>query len=152
MKGGHGGFGAPLAGNFGRLLMRGEFNSELYGPLQSLYEEGRKEGTDVWIHKNRCARLPPSTASTSQSTPVPQPEAEQADSKDPVSNRYEALTSLLVTTSQEPHNFGGPFSLQPLPSLPLMSIHSDKPTPTVVSYPDWKVCLSAVPFHIFTIN
>ena len=53
MKGGHGGFGAELAGGFGRLLMRGEFNSELYGPLQGLYEQGRDAGTDVWIHKNR---------------------------------------------------------------------------------------------------
>ena len=53
MKGGHGGFGAHLAEPFGRLLMRGEYNSELYGPLQGLYEDGRREGTDVWIHKNR---------------------------------------------------------------------------------------------------
>ena len=53
MKGGRGGFGADLGEPFGRLLMRGEFNSELYGPLQTLYEEGRSEGTDVWIHKNR---------------------------------------------------------------------------------------------------
>lgn len=53
MKGGRGGFGAELAGGFGRLLMRGEFNSDLYGPLQNLYEEGRRDGTDVWIHKNR---------------------------------------------------------------------------------------------------
>ncbi|KAI0756936.1 Isochorismatase hydrolase [Daedaleopsis nitida] len=57
MKGGHGGFGAQLAEPFGRLLMRGEFNSELYGPLQGLYEEGRKEGTDVWIHKNRMSGI-----------------------------------------------------------------------------------------------
>ena len=53
MKGGRGGFGADLGEPFGRLLMRGEFNSELYGPLQTLYEDGRSEGTDVWIHKNR---------------------------------------------------------------------------------------------------
>ena len=58
MKGGHGGFGAQLAEPFGRLLMRGEFNSELYEPLQGLYEEGWKEGTDVWIHKNRYACYP----------------------------------------------------------------------------------------------
>ncbi|OSD03380.1 Isochorismatase hydrolase [Trametes coccinea BRFM310] len=57
MKSGRGGFGAPLPGDFGRLLMRGEFNSELYGPLQGLYEEGRREGTDVWIHKNRMSGL-----------------------------------------------------------------------------------------------
>ena len=55
MKGGRGGFGSELPDPFGRLLMRGEYNSELYGPLQTLYEDGRKEGTDVWIHKNRYA-------------------------------------------------------------------------------------------------
>ena len=54
MKSGRGGFGSDLPAPFGRLLMRGEFNSELYGPLQGLYEEGWKEGTDVWIHKNHC--------------------------------------------------------------------------------------------------
>ncbi|KAI0655135.1 Isochorismatase hydrolase [Cubamyces menziesii] len=56
-KGGRGGFGSVLPGDFGRLLMRGEYNSELYGPLQALYEEGRREGTDVWIHKNRMSGL-----------------------------------------------------------------------------------------------
>ncbi|TFK93484.1 Isochorismatase hydrolase [Polyporus arcularius HHB13444] len=56
-KGGHGGFGAELAGGFGRLLMRGEFNSDLYGPLQGLYEQGRDAGTDVWIHKNRMSGI-----------------------------------------------------------------------------------------------
>lgn len=54
MKGGKGGFGAPLPGEFGRLLMRGAYNSELYGPLQALYEQGKEAGTDVWVHKNRC--------------------------------------------------------------------------------------------------
>ena len=53
MKRGSGGFGSELPEPFGRLLMRGEFNSELYGPLQGLYEQGRDAGTDVWIHKNR---------------------------------------------------------------------------------------------------
>jgi hypothetical protein len=53
MKGGKGGFGAQLPEPFGRLLMRNQFNSQLYGPLQHLYEEGEKAGTDVWIHKNR---------------------------------------------------------------------------------------------------
>ncbi len=33
--------------------MRGELNSELYGPLQTEYEAGKVKGTDVWIHKNR---------------------------------------------------------------------------------------------------
>ena len=53
MKNGKGGFGSELPSSFGRLLMRGEYNSALYGPLQHLYEEGRAHGTDVWIHKNR---------------------------------------------------------------------------------------------------
>ena len=53
MKGGRGGFGAELSGDFGRLLMRGSYNADLYGPLQKLYEHGRDAGTDVWIHKNR---------------------------------------------------------------------------------------------------
>ncbi|TBU63890.1 Isochorismatase hydrolase [Dichomitus squalens] len=57
MKSGRGGFGSQLPGPFGRLLMRGEYNSELYGPLQGLYEEGRQEGTDVWIHKNRMSGI-----------------------------------------------------------------------------------------------
>ncbi|KAI0778242.1 Isochorismatase hydrolase [Trametes elegans] len=56
-KSGRGGFGAPLPGEFGRLLMRGEFNTDLYGPLQGLYEEGRGEGTDVWINKNRMSGI-----------------------------------------------------------------------------------------------
>lgn len=53
MKSGTGGFGSELPGQFGRLLMRDQLNSALYGPLQHLYEEGKKTGTDVWIHKNR---------------------------------------------------------------------------------------------------
>lgn len=53
MKGGYGGFGTEIPGNFGRLLMRGARNSELYGPLQEEYLKGQKDGTDVWIHKNR---------------------------------------------------------------------------------------------------
>ncbi|KAH8100672.1 Isochorismatase hydrolase [Cristinia sonorae] len=57
MKSGKGGFGSKLAGEFGRLLMRGEYNSDLYGPLQPLYEEGKAKGTDVWIHKNRMSGL-----------------------------------------------------------------------------------------------
>ena len=52
-KDGKGGFGSELPGGFGRLLMRGAFNSELYGPLQTEYEKGKDQGTDVWIHKNR---------------------------------------------------------------------------------------------------
>lgn len=57
MKGGKGGFGGQLEGDFGRLLMRDAFNSELYGPLQPEYEKGVKLGTDVWIHKNRMSGL-----------------------------------------------------------------------------------------------
>lgn len=57
MKAGRGGFGAQMAGDFGRLLMRGAYNSDLYGPLQKLYEDGKADGTDVWIHKNRMSGL-----------------------------------------------------------------------------------------------
>lgn len=56
-KSGRGGFGSQMPGNFGRLLMRGEYNSELYGPLQAEYEAGKAKGTDVWIHKNRMSGL-----------------------------------------------------------------------------------------------
>lgn len=58
MKNGRGGFGADLPGNWGRLLMRGAANSDLYGPLQDEYLKGKELGTDVWIHKNRFAVLP----------------------------------------------------------------------------------------------
>ncbi|KIK47827.1 hypothetical protein CY34DRAFT_73123 [Suillus luteus UH-Slu-Lm8-n1] len=57
MKGGFGGFGSEMPGNFGRLLMRDARNSELYGPLQEEYLKGEKEGTDVWIHKNRMSGI-----------------------------------------------------------------------------------------------
>lgn len=57
MKNGRGGFGAQLPDNFGRLLMREQYNSALYGPLQGLYEQGKELGTDVWIHKNRMSGL-----------------------------------------------------------------------------------------------
>ena len=56
MRNGRGGFGAELPGLFGRLLMRDQYNTELYGPLQHMYLEGKEKGTDVWIHKNRCVR------------------------------------------------------------------------------------------------
>ncbi|KAE9408094.1 Isochorismatase hydrolase [Gymnopus androsaceus JB14] len=52
-----GGFGSTLPGDFGKLLMRGEKNSELYGPLQGLYEDGKDKGTDFWIHKNRMSGI-----------------------------------------------------------------------------------------------
>jgi hypothetical protein len=53
MKSKLGGFGSQMAGDFGRLLMRGEKNADLYGPLQSEYMSGKSKGTDHWIHKNR---------------------------------------------------------------------------------------------------
>jgi hypothetical protein len=53
MKSGTGGFGSPLPAPFGRLLMRGEYNSDLYEPLQEAYLKGKEAGTDIWIHKNR---------------------------------------------------------------------------------------------------
>ncbi|KAI0032755.1 Isochorismatase hydrolase [Vararia minispora EC-137] len=56
-KSGRGGFGAEIPGGWGRLLMRGARNSELYGPLQDAYVQGEKAGTDVWIHKNRMSGL-----------------------------------------------------------------------------------------------
>ncbi|KAI0682687.1 Isochorismatase hydrolase [Cytidiella melzeri] len=57
MKNGRGGFGSDLPEPFGRLLMRDQYNSQLYGPLQHLYEQGKADGTDVWIHKNRMSGL-----------------------------------------------------------------------------------------------
>ncbi|KAJ8515381.1 hypothetical protein ONZ45_g7213 [Pleurotus djamor] len=57
MKGGKGGFGAELPGGFGRLLMRGAYNSDLYGPLQEEYLKGKEAGTDFWIHKNRMSGI-----------------------------------------------------------------------------------------------
>lgn len=42
-----------MGGDFGKLLMRGSYNADLYGPLQAEYTKGKEEGTDVWIHKNR---------------------------------------------------------------------------------------------------
>lgn len=45
----------------GQLLMRETWNAGLYGPLQKIYEEGRKlddtKRPDVWIHKNRMSAL-----------------------------------------------------------------------------------------------
>ena len=41
----------------GRLLMRDQWNSALFPPLDQLYEEGKKleSKPDVWIHKNRMS-------------------------------------------------------------------------------------------------
>ncbi|KAH9843049.1 Isochorismatase hydrolase [Rhodofomes roseus] len=57
MKNGRGGFGSKLPEPFGRLLMRGEYNADLYGPLHQLYLEGKKEDADDWIHKNRMSGI-----------------------------------------------------------------------------------------------
>ncbi|KAJ8083861.1 hypothetical protein PM082_002627 [Marasmius tenuissimus] len=57
-----GGFGSKLPGDFGRLLVRGERNSDLYGPLQDEFIKGQQAGTDVWIHKNRMSALWDQTA------------------------------------------------------------------------------------------
>ncbi|KAI0052864.1 Isochorismatase hydrolase [Auriscalpium vulgare] len=56
-KRGGGGFGSEMSGNWGRLLMRGAANADLYGPLQTEYLKGSEAGTDVWIHKNRMSGL-----------------------------------------------------------------------------------------------
>lgn len=44
----------------GKLLTRGAWNSGLYGPLKSIYEDGAKleSRSDVWIHKNRMSGMP----------------------------------------------------------------------------------------------
>ncbi|KAJ4002329.1 hypothetical protein F5050DRAFT_1802290 [Lentinula boryana] len=47
---GYRGFGSKLRGEFGRVLIKGEKNTELYGPLQGLFKDGRD--TDFWIYKN----------------------------------------------------------------------------------------------------
>ncbi|KAJ3790975.1 Isochorismatase hydrolase [Lentinula aff. detonsa] len=54
---GNRGFGSKLRGEFGRVLIKGEKNTELYGPLQGLFEDGRDRGTDFWIYKNRMSGL-----------------------------------------------------------------------------------------------
>jgi len=43
----------------GRLLMRDQWNSALHPPLDSIYEEGRKQilKPDVWLHKNRMSGM-----------------------------------------------------------------------------------------------
>lgn len=56
-KGGGGGLGSEMGGKWGRQLVRGQANAELYGPLQELYLQGKAAGTDVWIHKDRMSAL-----------------------------------------------------------------------------------------------
>jgi len=51
------GFGAYLGPEHGKLLFRGEPNSDLYGPLQTEYEKGKAAGTDVWLHKDRMSGI-----------------------------------------------------------------------------------------------
>lgn len=49
----------------GRLLMRDQWNTALYPPLDKAYDEGKKleQRQDVWIHKNRMSGMwGPSTA------------------------------------------------------------------------------------------
>lgn len=43
----------------GKMLMRGQWNSGLYPPLDEMYDEGQKLGSrpDIWIHKNRMSGL-----------------------------------------------------------------------------------------------
>ena len=43
----------------GRLLMRDQWNTALYSPLDGIYEDGRnlKNRPDIWIHKNRMSGL-----------------------------------------------------------------------------------------------
>lgn len=43
----------------GRLLMRDQWNSALYPPLDACYEDGKKlkHNPDVWIHKNRMSGM-----------------------------------------------------------------------------------------------
>lgn len=41
----------------GRLLFRETWNAQLYGDLQTSFEEGEKRGEDVWIHKGNCTSL-----------------------------------------------------------------------------------------------
>lgn len=52
-KNSRGGLGTLLPHDFGRMLMRDEPNSELYGPLQEEYLKGKEAGADFWINKNR---------------------------------------------------------------------------------------------------
>jgi len=52
-----GGPGSVLPKDFGRLLMRDQYNSQLYGPLQAEFRKGEGAGTDFWIHKNRLSGL-----------------------------------------------------------------------------------------------
>lgn len=39
----------------GRLLMKGTWNAQVYGPLHEEWEKGRAAGTDVWFDKARMS-------------------------------------------------------------------------------------------------
>ena len=41
----------------GRLLMRGSWNAQPYGPLYPLQVQGVKDGTDLYFNKNRLSGL-----------------------------------------------------------------------------------------------
>ncbi|KAI5477574.1 Isochorismatase hydrolase [Pseudohyphozyma bogoriensis] len=41
----------------GRILMRDQWNTRLYGPLEALWKEGNAAGTDVWINKSEVVYL-----------------------------------------------------------------------------------------------
>ncbi|KAG9082021.1 hypothetical protein FS749_007175 [Ceratobasidium sp. UAMH 11750] len=47
------GFGHDLGNGYGRILIRGEWNARLYGPLESEWENNR--GKDAWVYKNRMS-------------------------------------------------------------------------------------------------
>ena len=52
----------PVSGrdvDAGKMLMRDQWNTALYAPLDGMFEEGRRLGgrPDVWVHKNRMSGL-----------------------------------------------------------------------------------------------
>ncbi|KAG8703620.1 hypothetical protein FRC09_004063 [Ceratobasidium sp. 395] len=47
------GIGHDLGNGYGRILIRGEWNARLYGPLHDEWERNRDK--DVWVHKNRMS-------------------------------------------------------------------------------------------------
>jgi hypothetical protein len=42
--------------DWGRLLMRGSFNAQPWGPLHPLQVDGVNAGTDLYFNKSRCLR------------------------------------------------------------------------------------------------
>ncbi|QRV90742.1 isochorismatase domain-containing protein 2 [Ceratobasidium sp. AG-Ba] len=47
------GFGHDLGNGYGRILLRGEWNAKLYGPLEGEWE--RNKDKDAWVNKNRMS-------------------------------------------------------------------------------------------------